>query len=460
MMDQTTLHHPRDACGLFGVFGHPDAARLTYFGLHALQHRGQKSAGIAAWDGRRTRRYAAAGRVTEVFSEERLGALKGTTAIGHVQDSAARHLDPADFQPFTATHQDRAYSVAQNGSFTNLQKLRDELQEKGAIFYSAIDCETIVHQLARCRPPDIENALPSILAAVEGAYALLLMVNDAMIAVRDPHGFRPLCLGVLDNGGYVAASEPCAFDLIGARFLRDVLPGEMVMIDPRGVRSIRLETERPARFCIFELVYFARPDSAVFGVNVYQSRKRMGRALARECRIDADLVTPFPDSGVYAALGYAQAAGMAFEMGMIRNHYVGRALLQPARNDRAFAVRMKINPVGAFLRDKRVILVDDSAVSGATVSSKAHALRHAGVREIHLLISCPPIRFPCRYGIHFPARKKLLANERSIGQIQESLGLDTLHFLSLEGLLQAAGGGAEVYCKACLDDEGEPLTRR
>ncbi|MDT8335595.1 MAG: amidophosphoribosyltransferase [Desulfurivibrionaceae bacterium] len=449
----TGKDRPRDRCGLCGVAGHAEAARLTYFGLYALQHRGQKSAGIAAFGGHRTQRHAAAGLVSEVFSEKQLRSLKGTTAIGHVQDAASRNLALADFQPFTATHRDRTYSVAQNGSFTNLQRLRAALQDKGAIFYSSIDCETIVHLLAHCREHAIENALPSILEAIEGAYSLLLMVNDTLIAIRDPNGFRPLCLGALDNGGYVVASETCALDLIGARFLRDIQPGELLMIDPRGKHSIRLNADRPTRFCIFEQVYFARPDSAVFGANVYQSRKRMGRVLARECRIDADLVMPFPDSGTYAALGYAQETGTAFEMGMIRNHYIGRTFIQPARNDRAFAVRMKLNPVAALLKDKRVVLVDDSAISGATVSSKVRALRHGGAREIHLLVSCPPIRFACHYGIHFPAEAKLLANERSVEQIQEHLGLDTLHFLSLEGLLQAAGGGDDAYCKACMDGE-------
>lgn len=453
MIDKKNIRHPRDRCGLCGVVGHSEAARLAYFGLWALQHRGQKSAGIATFDGRRTQQHTAAGLVSEVFSEERLRSLIGTTAIGHVQDTASHNLTPADFQPFTATHRNRTYSVAQNGSFTNLQKLRSELQNKGAIFHSSIDCETIVHLLAHCREHSIENALPSIFKAVEGAYSLLLMINDILIAIRDPKGFRPLCLGTLESGGYVVASETCALDLTGARFLRDIHPGEILIIDKDGIHSIRLNTDSPTRFCIFEQVYFSRPDSAVFGSSIYQSRKRMGQALAREYRIDADLVMPFPDSGTYAALGYAQETGMAFEMGMIRNHYIGRTFIQPARNDRAFAVRMKLNPVAALLKDKRVILVDDSAISGATVSSKLVALRHAGVREIHLLVSCPPIRFACHYGIHFPAKDELLTHKRSVDQIQKHLGLDSLHFLSLKGLIQAAGGGDDAYCKACLDGE-------
>ncbi|MDT8335832.1 MAG: amidophosphoribosyltransferase [Desulfurivibrionaceae bacterium] len=310
--------------------------------------------------------------------------------------------------------------------------------------------------LARCGSLNLDAALQSVFAGIKGAFSMLLMVDNTLVAVRDPHGFRPLCLGRLPEGGYVVASETCALDLIEAQYLRDIEPGEILLVDADGLRSINLVKEQP-RFCVFEQVYFARPDSTIFGIDVYQSRKRMGEALAGECRVDADMVIPFPDSGTFAALGYAQAAGIPFEMGLIRNHYIGRTFLPSARTDRDLAVRVKLNPVRSLLHGKRVVIVDDSAISGVTVASKVRALRKAGAREVHLLVSCPPIRFPCDYGIHFPARDKLLATGKSFDRIRDKLGLDTLHYLSLEGLLKAAGGGESSYCTACMDS-GSPLT--
>ncbi|MCL7488621.1 MAG: amidophosphoribosyltransferase [Desulfobulbaceae bacterium] len=446
---QSTKRIPRDKCGVFGIFGHPEAARLAYFGLYALQHRGQKSAGIVSHDGYRTWMHRGIGLVPVVFTEENLLYLKGSTALGHVLDSSG-DIATVDVQPFTATHKGRAISVAHNGSITNIRELRQELQAQGAIFHSATDSEVVVHFLARCGDMGLDAALQTIFSKIKGAFSLLLLVDDTLVAVRDPRGFRPLCLGRLHDGGYVVASETCALDLVEAQYLRDIEPGEILLIDSNGLRSVSLERDHP-RFCIFEQVYFARPDSNIFGINVYQSRKRMGEALADERRIDADLVMPFPDSGTCAALGYAQAAGIPFEMGIIRNHYIGRTFIQPTQSDRASAVRTKLNPVRSFLRGKRVIIVDDSAISGATVQSKMDALHEAGVKEVHLLVSCPPIQFPCAYGIHFPAMDRLLAHGKSIDQICKYLGLDSLHYLSLEGMTAAAGGGSNAYCKACMD---------
>lgn len=450
MPHQTVLPRVREKCGVCGIFGHADAARLAYFGLYALQHRGQKGAGLVSHDGKRTWRHKGIGLVPEIFTEKNLHSLKGTTALGHVQDTIFRDTSIVNIQPFIASHRGRTISVAHNGSLTNIQALRNELQDKGAIFHSFIDSEVVVHLLARCGDMDLESALKSVFAKIQGAFSMLLMVDDTLVAVRDPHGFRPLSLGRLRNGGYAVASETCALDLIEAQYLRDIDPGEILLIDSHGHRSVYLAGERP-RFCIFEQVYFARPDSKVFGINVYQSRKRMGEALAGECRIDADLVMSLPDSGIYAALGYSQASGIPFEMAIIRNHYIGRTFIQPAQTMGDFSVRVKLNPVRSFLKGKRVIIIEDSIISGITLSSMVRALRQAGVKEVHLLVSCPPIRFPCDYGIHFPAMEKLLANEKSVAQIRDHLGLDTLHYLSLEGLLTAIGGETDCFCKACID---------
>lgn len=450
MYNQLNTANPRDKCGVCGVFDHPEAARLTYFGLYALQHRGQNSAGIVSHDEGETWTHKGIGLVSEVFTEEHLQSLKGDAALGHVLDSSPSDVSILNIQPFTATHRGRTISVAHNGSITNINQLRADLQAKGAIFHSEISNEIVVHLLAHCVGLDLVKALLTTFTDIKGAFSMLMLVDGTLVAVRDPQGFRPLCLGRLDNGGYVVASETCTFDLIDAKYLRDIEPGEILLIDSNGLRSVYLPPKSPS-FCIFEQVYFARPDSNMFGTSVYQSRKRMGEALARECRVEADLVMPFPDSGICAALGYAQATAIPFEFGLIRNHYIGRTFIQSARSDRALAVRMKLNPIRSLLRGKRIIIIDDSTISGATVSSKIRSIREAGAREVHLLVSCPPIRFSCDYGIHFPASDQLLANGKSTEQIRDNLGLDTLHYLSLDGLIKAAGGGSGSYCKMCMD---------
>jgi amidophosphoribosyltransferase len=442
---------PKEECGVCGIFGHEDAAKLTYFGLYALQHRGQESAGIVTSDGSQINLHKGMGLVPEVFTEEIIQKLNGHIAVGHVRYSTTGASDIINAQPFTATHQGSTVAVAHNGNLVNIRSLRDELEKKGSIFQSTMDSEVVIHLLARCFNHDFDRALVETFESLKGAYSILLLTEDKMIAVRDPGGFRPLCLGKLSNGGYIVASETCALDLVEAEYLRDIEPGEILIIAKNTMRSLHLDSQQQQSFCIFEQVYFARPDSHIFGNNVYLSRKRMGAMLAKECQLDADFVMPFPDSGNYAAIGYSQASGIPLEMGVIRNHYVGRTFIQPTQSMRDFSVRVKLNPIRAFLQGKRVVIIDDSIIRGTTGRCRVKSLREAGVKEVHMLISCPPTKHPCFYGIDFPSGGELIANEKSVEEIRRYLGLDTLYYLSLEGLLEAVGGPAETYCKACFD---------
>ncbi|MCF6289591.1 MAG: amidophosphoribosyltransferase [Desulfobacterales bacterium] len=451
MIYQQDQTRPREECGVCGIFGHPDAAKLTYFGLYALQHRGQESAGIVASDGTHVVQHKAMGLVPEVFSEETLQRLTGHLAVGHVRYSTTGASHLVNAQPFTVTHRGGTLALAHNGNLVNTRALRDELELKGSIFQTTMDSEVVVHLLARATPRGLEEAIIETFSQAKGAYSILLMTQDQLVAIRDPAGFRPLCLGKLNNGAYIVASETCALDLVEARYVRDVEPGEVLIIDKDGLKSLFPWPRQPASFCIFEHVYFARPDSDIFGLNVYQSRKRMGEILARECRIDADFVMPFPDSGNYAALGYSQAAGIPLEMGMIRNHYVGRTFIQPTQSMRDFGVRVKLNPVRSFIKGKRVIIIEDSIVRGTTGRSRIRSLKEAGVKEVHMLISCPPIRHPCYYGIDFASRGELIAAVKSVDEIREHLGLDSIYYLSLEGLVEAIGAGTDTFCKACFD---------
>ena len=446
--DQDALR-PRDECGVCGIFGHPDAAKLTYFGLYALQHRGQESAGIVASDGKQVREHKGMGLVPEVFSENSLQGLPGHLAVGHVRYSTTGSSNIINAQPFTATHQGCTVSVAHNGNLVNIRALRDELEKKGSIFQSTMDSEVVVHLLAKAHALGLESAIADTFKKVKGAYSLLLLTKDKMVAVRDPQGFRPLCLGKLNNGGYIVASETCALDLVEAQYVRDIAPGEILIIDEKGLRSIMPETPEPSSFCIFEQVYFARPDSDIFGTNVYMARKRMGEILAREYKVDADFVMPFPDSGNYAAIGYAQASGIPMEMGVIRNHYVGRTFIQPTQSMRDFSVKVKLNPIRSFLKGKRVIIVEDSIIRGTTGRSRVKSLRDAGVKEVHMVISCPPTAHPCYYGIDFPSGGELIASAKTVDEIRDHLGLDSLYYLSLEGLIEATGGNGDSFCAAC-----------
>jgi len=442
---------PREECGVCGIYGHEDAAKLTYFGLYALQHRGQESAGIVASDGIHVSQHKGMGLVPDVFSEETLQGLPGHMAVGHVRYSTTGASHIINAQPFMVTHRGGTLAVAHNGNLVNTRVLRDELEKNGSIFQTTMDSEVVVHLLARNSRKGLVKAIEETFARIKGAYSLLLMTQDRLVAVRDPSGFRPLCLGKLTNGAYIVASETCALDLVEAHYVRDIKPGEVLIIDKDGLQSLSPWPPQQQSFCIFEHVYFARPDSEIFGINVYKSRKEMGKILARECRIEADFVMPFPDSGSYAAIGYSQASGLPLEMGMIRNHYVGRTFIQPTQSMRDFGVRVKLNPVRSFLEGKRVIIIEDSIIRGTTGRSRISSLRAVGVKEVHMVVSCPPTRNPCYYGIDFSSRGELIAATKSVDEIREFLGLDTLYYLSLEGMIEATGHDSQSFCKACFD---------
>ncbi|MDH3392220.1 MAG: amidophosphoribosyltransferase [Desulfobulbaceae bacterium] len=442
---------PGHECGICGIFGHEDAAKLTYFGLYALQHRGQESAGIVAGDGSKMTIHKDMGLVPEVFTETNLQRLPGHLAVGHVRYSTTGESSIINTQPFMVTHKGVPLAVAHNGNLVNSIDLRNHLEAKGSIFQTTMDSEIVIHLMARTMDMGLAKAIKESFACIRGAYSLLLMTPDTMIAVRDPNGFRPLCLGRLGNGAHVVASETCALDLITAEYIRDEEPGEVLIINKDGIESIFPWSPRRKSYCIFEQVYFARPDSDIFGTNVYATRKRMGQILAKEAPIDADFVMPFPDSGNYAAIGYSQASGIPLEMGMIRNHYVGRTFIQPSQAMRDFSVRVKLNPVRSLLKGKRVIIIEDSIIRGTTGRSRVHALRDVGAKEVHMLVSCPPTRNACYYGIDFPSSTELIASKKSLDGIRDHLGLDTLTYLSLDGLVEATGLPREDFCLACFD---------
>jgi len=444
---------PRHECGVCGVFGHPDAAKLVYFGLYALQHRGQESAGIVVGDGKKVVMHKNMGLVADVFDERTLQRLQGHLAVGHVRYSTTGESNIINTQPFTVTHKDLSLSVAHNGNLVNSIALRRHLEQQGSIFQTTMDSEIVIHLMARHLDRGLQEAIKTTFSCIQGAYSLLLMTQDTMIAVRDPNGFRPLCLGVLDNGAHVVASETCALDLIEAEYLREVEPGEVVIINEHGVTSLFPWAPAQKSFCIFEHVYFARPDSDVFGFNVYAARKRMGEILAREAKIEADFVMPFPDSGNYAAIGYSNASGIPLEMGMIRNHYVGRTFIQPTQSMRDFSVRVKLNPVRSLLQGKRVIIVEDSIIRGTTGRSRVQSLRQAGAAEIHMVVSCPPTRHACYYGIDFPSSSQLIAAGNTVEGVRDYLGLDSLTYLSVEGMVEATGLSRDNFCLACYTGE-------
>ncbi|MEW6218840.1 MAG: amidophosphoribosyltransferase [Thermodesulfobacteriota bacterium] len=448
-MSRHTNGRPREECGVFGVFGHPEAAKLTYFGLYSLQHRGQESAGMVTSDGTQIRQHRAMGLVSKVFSEKILEDLAGNLAMGHVRYSTTGASTSANVQPLCVTHSGNTFAVAHNGNLVNARVLREELERGGSIFQTTTDSEVVVHLLARAAQEGLDQAIASTFRRLEGAYSILIMTRDRLVAIRDPQGFRPLCLGLINGGGYVVASETCALDLTEAQYLRDVEPGEVLVIDQHGLHSSFPMGRRRQTFCIFELVYFSRPDSQIFGVDVYQARKRMGAILAREAPVAGDFVMPFPDSGIYAAIGFSQASGMPFELAMIRNHYVGRTFIQPSQSMRDFGVRVKLNPVRPMLQGKKVVIVDDSIIRGTTSRSRVRSLRAGGVAEVHMLISCPPTKYPCYYGIDFASRGELVASAKTVPQIRDFLGLDSLHYLSLDGLVEATGLPRDRFCLAC-----------
>ena len=475
-----------DECAIFGIAGHSEAANLAYLGLYAMQHRGQESAGIAAADGTRVIVSKEMGYVADIFNSARLATLTGESAIGHTRYSTAGESGLTNAQPILIDCAHGQIAIAHNGNLVNAQELRDHLVRMGSIFQTSSDTEVILHLYARSRAGTIEDAIVESVQQVRGAFSLVILTKDKMIAVRDPHGFRPLALGKLGDS-WVACSETCALDLIGATYVRDVEPGEMLRITRAGIESLHFAAEKPLQQCIFEHVYFARPDSLVFGRVVEQSREMLGRFLAREHAVPADIVVPVPDSGVPAALGYSQESGIPFRMGLIRNHYVGRTFIEPQQSIRDFGVKLKLNPVPELLRDKRVVLVDDSIVRGTTSRKIVRMVREAGAAEVHMRISCPPTISPCYYGVDTPTREELIASDdsrvrprltaeeleafearldprqsqmyrsdpqieraqRAIEEIRQYLGADTLGFVSLESLRRAVDDTRRSFCTSC-----------
>jgi amidophosphoribosyltransferase len=444
------FYRPKEECGIFGILNHPEASNLTYLGLYALQHRGQESCGIVSSDGSTLHAHKSMGLVADVFgNQDTIKKLPGTAAIGHVRYSTTGSSVLKNVQPIMVNYSRGSIAVAHNGNLVNAQLIKDELEAYGSIFQTTMDTEIIVHLLATSKTNSLEDRIIDSLKRIKGAYCLLFLTETRMVAVRDPHGFRPLCLGKLGSA-YVVASESCALDLIEAEFIREIEPGEMIVVNKDGMTSLfPFKKVEPAP-CIFEFVYFARPDSYIFGKNVYQARKELGRQLAREHRIEADVVIPVPDSGVPAAMGYAEESGIRFEMGLIRNHYVGRTFIEPQQSIRHFGVKIKLNPVREVLKGKKVVVIDDSIVRGTTSRKIVKMVRNAGASEVHVLISSPPTSYPCYYGIDTPTRKELISSSHSIEEICRYITADSLGYLSREGLVQSVGMQNSNYCRACF----------
>ncbi len=440
--------HFHDHCGVFGIFGHSEAAKMTYLGLYALQHRGQESAGIASSDGAQLHVQKSMGHVQEIFTPSVITKLPGASAIGHTRYSTAGDTVLTNAQPVVIDCNKGKLALGHNGNLTNAIELRKKLEHRGSIFQTTSDTEVIVHLIARSNARNLSGAIADALNQVEGAYSLLLLTPDEIFAIRDPRGFRPLALGRL-NGAWVAASETCAFDLIDAEYVRDVEPGEMVRISRGGLESIRFAPEKPNQFCIFEHVYFSRPDSIVFGKPVNETRERLGRLLAQEHPVAADIVLPVPDSGVPAAIGYAAESGIPFRMGLIRNHYVGRTFIEPSQAIRDFGVKLKLNPIRRMIEGKRVILVDDSIVRGTTSRKIVRLVRDAGATEVHVRISCPPTISPCYYGVDTPRREELIAANNSVEEIRKYLAADSLGYVSLPSLRAAVQDTKGDFCTSC-----------
>ena len=438
----------RDECGVFGIYGHAEAARLTYLGLYALQHRGQESCGIVSADGALIRSERAMGLVSDVFNQATLDRLPGACAIGHVRYSTAGEVSIREAQPFLVACQHGQVAVCHNGNLPFATEERKRLEREGAIFSSTSDTEVILHGIARSQASNVTEAIPEVLCETEGAFSMLFLTPESLIAIRDPRGFRPLALGRLGDA-WVVASETCAFDLIDARYVRDVEPGEMIVVDEEGLHSSFPLPARPHSMCIFEHVYFARPDSVIYGQSVNESRHKMGKRLALEHPAEADIVVPVPDSGVAAAIGYAAQSGINYRQGLVRNHYVGRTFIEPKQSIRSFGVRIKLNPVRHLIEDRSVVLVDDSIVRGTTSKKIVRMVREAGAKEVHMRISCPPTISPCFYGVDTPNKSDLIAAQLPIEEIRRFIEADSLGYLSLEGMLEATGISADSSCVAC-----------
>ena len=442
-----------DECGVFGVFGHPEAANLTYLGLYALQHRGQESAGIVSSDGHDMHMHRAMGEVEEIFQPSVLAKRPGTSAIGHTRYSTAGDKALLNAQPILVDCSKGKIAVGHNGNLTNAAEHRRKLEHRGSIFQTNSDTEVIVHLIARSQARNFSAALGDALNQVEGAYSLLVLTPDELYAVRDPRGFRPLVLGKIaghdGNDTWLVASETCAFDLLNAQYVREVEPGEMLRISKMGIESIRFSPSKPHQYCIFEHVYFSRPDSIIFGRSVTNSRETLGRLLAQEHPVEADMIIPVPDSGVPAAIGFSLESKIPFRMGLIRNHYIGRTFIEPSQAIRNFGVKLKLNPVRELIAGKRVVLVDDSIVRGTTSRKLVRMVREAGAKEVHMRISCPPTISPCYYGVDTPTKEELIASANSPEQIRNYLGADSLGYLSLSGLRQAVNDSKGNFCTSC-----------
>jgi len=438
----------KEECGVFGIHGHPEAANMAYLGLYALQHRGQESAGIASSDGGRLHVARAMAYVNEAFSEDVLAGLGGPMAVGHVRYSTAGESRLANAGPLVIDCTHGEIAICHNGNLVNAAELKDEMVRDGAIFQTTTDSEVILHLYARSKAPTAEGAIVEALSQVRGAFSLAIMTKDTLMAVRDPHGFRPLVLGRLGDA-VVVCSETCALDLIGATYVRDIEPGEVFIVGPSGQKSLKPFASARLAHCVFEHVYFARPDSYVFGQSVNEARTALGRSLARERPTEADVVVPIPDSGVCAAVGYSEESGIPLRMGLIRNHYVGRTFIEPRQSIRHFGVRVKLNPVRSILEGQRVVLVDDSIVRGTTSRKIVKMVRAAGAREVHMRISCPPTISPCFYGVDTPQRSELIAATHTLEEIKKYIEADSLGYLSLEGMLNAVGSKRDSYCTSC-----------
>ena len=439
-----------EECGVVGVYGHPEAANLVYLGLYALQHRGQESAGIVASTHSKMHLELGMGLVADIFDPGRLLKLPGPLAIGHNRYSTAGKSELVNAQPCMINYAAGSLALAHNGNLVNAKTIRKELGSKGAIFQSTNDSEVIVHLMAQAKSENFVDRAAEALRQVSGAYSLVLMTENELLAARDPHGFRPLCLGKLD-GAYIIASETCVMDLIEAEFIREVEPGELILINENGLQSFFPFKKVESKYCVFEHIYFARPDSFLFGEHVYAARKEMGRAMAQESPADADLIVPVPDSGVVSAMGFAEESGIPFEMGLIRNHYVGRTFIEPQSQIRNFGVKLKLNAVKNLISGKRLAIIDDSIVRGTTCRKIVKMLLEAGAKEVHLRISAPPILHSCFYGIDTPHKEELIAHTHSLEETRKYLGADSLQYLSIKKMLEVLQNGKNKFCSACFD---------
>lgn len=447
---------PRDkmeeACGVFGIYGpEKDVARMTYYALYALQHRGQQSAGIAVTDGQGIKVHKAMGLVSEVFTDQIIAGLSGDISIGHVRYSTMGSNLAVNSEPLVCQYLKGNLAVAHNGNLLNAQELKEKLAANGSVFQSTIDSELIANLIARYGQDTLEKSLTKTMIDLKGSYALVIMTEGKLVGVRDPYGNRPLCLGKLDNA-YLLASESCALDVLGAEFVRDVAPGEIVVIDEKGVHSHRILSTVERALCTFEFIYFARPDSNIDGINVMEARRAMGRELAKESPVDVDIVIPVPDSGIAGALGYAEARNITYDMGLMKNRYIGRTFIRPQQNDRNLAVHLKLNPVKRLIEGKKVGIVDDSIVRGTTSRRIVKMLRERGAKEVHMLITSPPVISPCFYGIDTSEKDQLIAAQKSLAEVREYIDADSLSYLSLEGLYRALGQESE-FCTACLTEK-------